>query len=164
MDPGMNTLASDSRSPRALALLAGFLVVVIGIGALVGTSTAPGEWYAGLAKPPFNPPNWLFAPVWFCLYVLIAIAGWRTFLRAPRSSAMALWVGQMLLNWLWSPTFFSLQLLWPAVIVILAMLLAILAFITASWNRDRLAAILFVPYAAWVGFASLLNISIAVLN
>ena len=50
---------------------------------LIGIATAPADWYAGLAKPPFNPPNWIFAPVWFVLYVLMAIAGWRTFLRAP---------------------------------------------------------------------------------
>jgi tryptophan-rich sensory protein len=161
----MSTLSiSDLKTPRALILLAVFLAVVIGVGAVIGVSTAPGEWYAGLAKPPFNPPNWLFGPVWFALYVLIAIAGWRTFLSEPSGIGMKLWVGQMALNWLWSPTWFSLHLLWPAFVVIIAIFALILMFIGNRWNRDRVSALLFVPYAAWVGFASLLNLAIATLN
>lgn len=155
---------TDLKSPRSLVLLAIFLAVVIGVGALIGVSTAPGEWYASLNKPPFNPPNWLFGPVWFALYVLIAIAGWRTFLAEPNGLGMKLWYGQMALNWLWSPVWFSLHLLWPAFVVIIAILALILAFIANRWDRDRISAGLFVPYALWVGFASLLNLSIAVLN
>jgi len=161
----MSTLTiSDLKSPRALVLLGVFLAVVIGVGALIGVSTAPGEWYANLQKPPFNPPNWIFGPVWFALYVLIAVAGWRTFLAEPKGAAMKLWYGQMVLNWLWSPVWFSLHLLWPAFAVIAAMLLLIVLFISNRWTRDRISAWLFVPYAAWVAFASLLNLSIAVLN
>ncbi len=161
----MSTLTfSDLKSPRALVLLGAFLVVVIGVGAVIGVSTAPGEWYASLNKPPFNPPNWVFGPVWFTLYVLIAVAGWRTFLSEPKGLAMKLWYGQMVLNWLWSPTWFSLHLLWPALVVIIAILALILAFIGNRWNHDRVSAWLFVPYAGWVAFASLLNLSIAILN
>ncbi|WP_055048504.1 TspO/MBR family protein [Devosia sp. A16] len=161
----MSTLTiSDLKTPRALLLLAVFLVVVIGVGAVIGISTAPGDWYAGLAKPPFNPPNWVFGPVWFALYVLIAIAGWRTFLSEPGGTGMKLWYAQMGLNWLWSPVWFSLHLLWPAFAVIIAILALILAFIANRWTRDRVSALLFVPYAAWVGFASLLNLAIATLN
>ncbi|OEO31000.1 sensor histidine kinase [Devosia insulae DS-56] len=161
----MSTLSiSDLKTPRALILLAVFLAVVIGVGAVIGVTTAPGEWYAGLAKPPFNPPNWLFGPVWFALYVLIAIAGWRTLLSEPDGTGMKLWYGQMGLNWLWSPVWFSLHLLWPAFIVIIAIFALILLFIANRWERDRVSAWLFVPYAAWVGFASLLNLAIATLN
>ncbi len=77
---------------------------------------------------------------------------------------MKLWVGQMLLNWAWSPTWFALHLLWPAFIIIAAMLALIVWFIVARWNKDRLSALMFLPYAAWVGFASVLNLSIAILN
>ena len=161
----MSTLtASELRNPRALGLLALFLAVVIGIGAVIGISTAPGEWYAGLNKPPFNPPNWLFGPVWFTLYVLIAVAGWRTFMSEPNGTGMKLWYGQMALNWLWTPVWFGLHLIWPAFIVIVAIDVLVLAFIANRWQRDRLSAWLFVPYAAWVLFASLLNLSIAILN
>jgi len=161
----MSTLTfSELKSPRSLLILTGFLVVVIGVGALIGISTAPGEWYASLDKPPFNPPNWVFGPVWFALYVLIAVAGWRTFLAEPNGSGMKLWYGQMALNWLWSPTWFTLHQPWLAFAVILGILGCIAAFIGNRWTRDRLAAWLFVPYAAWVSFATLLNLSVALLN
>lgn len=161
----MSTLTiSDLKSPRALVLLGVFLAIVIGVGAVIGVSTAPGEWYAGLEKPPFNPPNWIFGPVWFALYVMIAVAGWRTFLSEPNGTGMKLWYAQMVLNWLWSPTWFSLHWLWPAFVVIISILALIVFFIANRWTRDRISAWLFVPYAAWVGFASLLNLSIAILN
>jgi tryptophan-rich sensory protein len=161
----MSTLAvSDYKNPRSLITLGVFLAVVIGVGALIGVSTAPGVWYEQLAKPPFNPPNWLFGPVWSVLYVLIAIAGWRTFLSEPKGLGMKLWVGQMLMNWAWSPTWFTLHLLWPAFAIISGLLALIVLFIANRWTRDRVSALLFVPYAAWVGFAALLNLSIAILN
>jgi len=160
----MSRLARSLTQPRSLLLLALFLALVIGVGGLIGVSTAPGAWYAALDKPPFNPPNWIFAPVWFTLYVLIAIAGWRTALADPRSPAMLLWVAQMGLNWLWSPVFFTQHQLWLAGGIILALLAAILAFVGVQWRRDRLSALLFLPYAAWVAFASLLNLTIAILN
>lgn len=152
------------RSPRSWIVLIGFLLVVLGVGSLIGIVTAPGEWYASLEKPPFNPPSWLFAPVWTTLYILIAIAGWRTFERDARGPEMALWIGQMLLNWLWSPLFFVLHWLWPAVAVIVVLLALILTFIARTWRHDRVSAWLFVPYAAWVCFATLLNVSLALLN
>ncbi|WMT88300.1 tryptophan-rich sensory protein [Pelagibacterium sp. 26DY04] len=154
----------DLKQPRALLTLALFLIIVIGVGALIGSQTAPGLWYAGLEKPPFNPPDWVFAPVWFALYVLIAIAGWRTFLAAPLSLAMGLWLVQMLLNWTWSPAFFMAENLWLGMVVIVPMLVVIVAFVAERWNRDRVSALLFVPYAAWVAFATLLNASLAILN
>lgn len=155
---------TDLKTPKSWLTLGVFLLIVIGIGGLIGASTAPGEWYASLEKPPFNPPNWVFGPVWFALYVLIAIAGWRTFLADPTGLGMKLWGAQMLLNWAWSPTWFTLQLVWPAFAIIVCLLAAILAFIANRWQRDRLTAWLFVPYAAWVAFASVLNLSIGILN
>ena len=155
---------STAARPRSFLLLAVFVLVVVGVGGLLGFLTAPGEWYAGLEKPPFNPPSWVFGPVWFALYICVAVAGWRTFERDAGGSDMRLWYAQMVLNWMWSPIFFSLHLPWLAAAVILALLAVILAFIVISWRKDRLAAMLFVPYAAWVAFASLLNISIAILN
>lgn len=160
----MNTVADTPNTARTWLLLAAFLAVVIAVGSLIGATTAPGDWYAGLEKPPFNPPSWLFAPVWLVLYVMIAVAGWRTFLRDRGGVAMKLWAGQMALNWLWSPVFFSLHWLWPAGVVILALLALIVAFIARSRREDRLSAWLFVPYAAWVSFATVLNLSLAILN
>ncbi len=141
-----------------------FLLLVIGGGLAIGYLTAPGEWYAGLAKPLFNPPNWVFAPVWTILYVLIAVAGWRVWCKDPGGWPMRLWGTQLVLNFLWSPTFFAAHRIGLALLVILLLLAAILAFIALSWRQDREAARLFAPYAAWVGFASLLNGAIFALN
>ncbi len=131
---------------------------------MIGAFNTPGEWYAALAKPPFNPPGWLFGPVWTTLYILIGIAGWRTWKDARSSGAMWLWWGQMALNFAWSPVFFSLHNIAGALAIIVALLLTILAFIAVTWKRDRTSALLFLPYAAWVAFASLLNGSILALN
>ena len=160
----MDTLALDYRNPRTIIVTLLFIGIVVGVGAVIGTSTAPDAWYAALHKPPFNPPNWLFAPVWTVLYILVAIAGWRTFERDRRGWAMRLWWVQLVLNFAWSPTFFAAHMIGAALAVILLLLAAILAFIVTAWRLDRVAAWLFAPYAAWVAFASLLNGSIWMLN
>jgi tryptophan-rich sensory protein len=141
-----------------------FLVLVLGGGLALGGLTVPGGWYAGLVKPSFNPPAWLFGPVWTVLYVLIAIAGWRVWQRDRTGWPMKLWWAQMALNFLWTPVFFGAHQLGLALVVILLMLAAILAFIATAWRQDRVAAWLFVPYAAWVAFASMLNGAIWMLN
>ena len=149
---------------RRLALVL-FLLLVVGGGLVIGYLTAPGTWYASLAKPLFNPPNWVFAPVWSVLYVLIAVAGWRSFERIRATGLpMRLWWTQLALNFLWSPVFFGAHWIGLALLVILLLLVAILAFIAASWRRDRVAAWLFAPYAVWVAFASVLNAAVFALN
>lgn len=144
-------------------ILAAFLVVVIGGGLLIGFVTRPDAWYAGLAKPPFNPPNWIFAPVWTLLYALIAIAGARTF-AGGQDLPLALWVAQLALNFAWSPAFFRLHRPGLALAIVAALLAFILAFIVQRWQADNISALLFVPYACWVAFATLLNASIVRLN
>lgn len=150
--------------PRLSTSLLLFIVLVLGTGFAIGLLSPPGDWYAALAKPSFNPPNWIFGPAWSIIYLLVAIAGWRTW-RADRSGvAMKLWWMQMALNFLWSPTFFTAQLPGAALAVILMLLAAILGFIARQWADDRSAAVLFFPYAAWVAFASILNFEIVRLN
>ncbi|MBU1174970.1 MAG: tryptophan-rich sensory protein [Alphaproteobacteria bacterium] len=149
---------------KAWLSLAVFLAIVIGGGSTIGILTAPGGWYAGLDKPPFNPPNWLFAPVWTLLYICIAIAGWRIWRFAPRGRAMQLWYGQLVANWIWSPVFFSLHLPWAALAVCAAMWAFILGFILTARQIDRPASWLMVPYLLWVSFAGVLNASVAWLN
>ena len=90
--------------------LALFLFFVIGGGTLIGASSPPGEWYAALEKPAFQPPGWLFGPVWTVLYILIAIAGWRTWQRRAEGPAMQVWFAQMAVNFIWSPAFFVMHL------------------------------------------------------
>lgn len=148
---------------RYLSLIL-FLALVLGGGLVLGFLTAPGAWYAGLAKPSFNPPAWLFGPVWMVLYILIAVAGWRVWQRDRAGWPMKLWWAQLALNFLWTPVFFGAHQIGPALVVILLMLAVILGFIAAAWRQDRVAAWLFVPYAAWVAFATLLNGLLYLLN
>lgn len=159
-----STSLTDYKTPQPWLILAAFIVVVVGVGGLIGTQSIPGAWYQGLAKPPFNPPNWIFGPVWFVLYVMIAIAGWRMFMLDRRSISMTIWYAQMLLNWAWSPLWFIAHLIWPAFAVITLIWLSIVAFIVTARPRDKAAAWLFVPYLAWVSFAAALNFSIGILN
>ena len=141
-----------------------FIVVVLGCGLLIGINNIPGEWYQSLVKPSFNPPNWIFAPVWSVLYVIIGFVGARTRLNHRRTAAMRFWVAQMIFNFAWSPLFFGFQEIAMALIVIIALLISIVGFIVANRKQDDLSALLFVPYLAWVAFATLLNASIFLMN
>ena len=146
-----------------LALI-GFIVLVLGGGTAIGFATLPGAWYASLVKPVFNPPNWIFGPVWTILYIMIAVAGWRLWESYRFSTAMKIWWLALLLNFIWSPTFFGMQQLAPALVIILALLASIFAFISQASKIDRTSALLFMPYAAWVSFATLLNAALMYLN
>jgi len=147
--------------PACWKSLLAFLLLVVGGGLLIGASTGPDAWFAALRKPSFNPPSWLFAPVWTALYVLIAIAGWR--IGSDRSGARAdalalgLWWLQLGLNFLWSPVFFGAHRIDIALALIALLLVSLLGFIAIAWPRDRVAALLFAPYALWVAFATALN-------
>jgi translocator protein len=140
-----------------------FIILVLSCGIAIGFACPPGEWYARLVKPSFNPPDWAFAPAWTVLYVLIAIAGWRTWEDAARVP-FAVWLAQLIVNFAWSPAFFRAHRGDVALALIVALLALILAFIGLQWRTDRTAALLFVPYAAWVTYASLLNAAILKLN
>ena len=156
------------RQPRHPWLaLAGFLLLTLAVGVLAGVATEPdvAGWYRTLAKPDFNPPNWVFAPVWTTLYILMAVAAWRVWRKAGlKSAAMTLFWGQLALNCAWSFVFFHFHQVALALCNIVALLTAI-ALTAAAFRRiDRPAALLFVPYIAWVAFATLLNAAIYRLN
>jgi tryptophan-rich sensory protein len=144
-------------------VFAAFVAGVMGGGLLIGFIARPDTWYAGLAKPRFNPPNWIFAPVWTLLYIMIAFAGARTFGRGP-DTAFGLWLAQLALNFAWSPVFFRLHRPGVALAIVAALLAVIIAFIVQRWDVDNISALLFVPYACWVVFAMILNAAIASLN
>ncbi len=148
---------------NALTLIL-FIVLTVAGGNLVGYLSIPGAWYEGLQKPWFNPPNWIFGPVWTVLYVLVGIAGARVFIRECGGSLTRLWFLQLALNFAWSPAFFLMQRPDLSLVVLLGMLVTILLFIAKAWNRDRPSALLFLPYAAWVSFAGCLNAALWWLN
>ena len=152
---------------RRLPLLL-FLGLSVGGGLAVGLLTSPGEWYAALNKPAFNPPGWIFGPVWTALYVLMAFAVWRV-LRQPGASAvrrlaLGLFFIQLALNAAWSWMFFGANSPLLGMINIIPQMLIILATIITFHRLDRIAAWCLVPLAAWVAFASVLNVAIWRLN
>jgi translocator protein len=149
---------------RTILTYAVFIILVVSAGLISGLGNMPGDWYASLQKPFFNPPAWLFGPVWTTLYVLIGIAGARIWMRAPKSAAMQLWFAQLAVNVLWSPAFFGLQNPELGLVVIAGMLITIIGFMIKARPVDRVSTLLFIPYLAWVAFAGLLNLSIAWLN
>lgn len=149
---------------RSVLALGGFLALVA-LAALFGASFEPGAWYAGLRKPPLNPPAWIFPPVWSALYLAIAVAGWLVWRARPATrTPLALWGAQLVLNALWSWLFFGLNRPGAALLEIVV-LLALVAATTAAFFRIRpLAGALLAPYAAWVAFAAYLNAGLWVLN
>jgi len=140
-----------------------FLVAAV---VLFGSSFQPGAWYGSINKPAWTPPNWVFGPVWTVLYIMIAVAGWYAWQNSPRSihPVNITWAIQLLLNAAWSWLFFGLQRPGLALVDIALLLIAILAFIMIAWRVSLTASLLFMPYALWVGFATVLNLAIYLLN
>jgi translocator protein len=158
--------SKDWRKWIALAVLLAAVFAVSAIGASFTAPKIPG-WYAGLNKPWFNPPSWVFAPVWTVLYVLMAVAAWRVWLApesAGRRAALVLFAVQFALNAIWSPVFFGLESPRFGLVVIAALLVALAATVWRFFSVDRIAGWMMLPYLAWVSFAALLNGAIAVLN
>ncbi len=149
---------------KAGLTLIAFVALVLGGGLAIGYATAPGPWYAGLAKPAFTPPGWVFPIAWSAIYVLIAVTGWRLWRRDRAGWPMRLWGAQLALNFLWSPVFFAAHRMGLALAVIVLLLAVIVAFIETCWSRDRTSALLFTPYALWVAFATVLNAGFLALN
>jgi tryptophan-rich sensory protein len=157
----MNLLdsAEDPKKPQRRALYV-FLIVTLAVGASASLFTAPQipTWYAGLNHPAIAPPNWVFAPVWTTLYVLMAIAAWRVWKTTSlKSVEMAAFAIQLGLNFAWSAVFFALHRIGAALAEIAALDLAILVTLLLFLRRDRLAGLLLLPYLAWTVFATVLT-------
>lgn len=130
-----------------------------------GTLRGLMEVYVPLVKPAWTPPAWLFAPIWTVLYALIGISAWRVWRKESRHrGALSLWWAQLFLNALWPWLFFGFGKLGWAFGEIVALWILILLTILTFFRIDRLAAWLLVPYLAWVGFASILNLAIWRMN
>lgn len=140
----------------------------VGIVGALATETGEASWYAGLEKPGFNPPGWVFGPVWTTLYALMGIAAflvWREGTGRPEvRRALALFAGQLVLNGIWTPVFFGAEFIAGGAVVILALLAVLGLTVRAFFRVSKAAGWLLVPYLLWVAFAALLNLSIWVLN
>lgn len=155
-----------SRAVRRFLVLIAWLMVSFAAAAMGGLFM-PGEWYASLKKPSWNPPGWVFGPVWTALYTMMAVAAWLVWQRggfAAQRRPLTLFLVQLALNAVWTPLFFGLH--WPgaAFAEITLLWLAIAATIAAFRPVSRAAAWLLVPYLAWVSFAAGLNFTLWRLN
>ena len=146
------------------------LALCLAVGGITGSVTASEipAWYAGLNQPSWTPPNWAFPVVWTLLYILMGIALWLLWDRAPAGSARTLAIAfffvQLLLNAAWSPVFFSLHQTKLALGIIILLLTAIAATIFAARRCQTTAALLLLPYLIWVAYAASLNAGIVLLN
>lgn len=147
------------------------LVIFISICLLAGfigsrfTFVSVKTWYRTIRKPSWNPPNWIFAPVWTLLYIMMAVAAWRVWERTDNAfGPMLMFAFQLVLNVAWSAIFFGMRNISLALKEIALLWTAVVATMTMFWSVDPLAGILFVPYAAWVTFAAFLNHTIDRMN
>lgn len=159
---------------QSIAVLIGLLVVAAAVASLGSLVNAPNiaGWYADAPKAPWNPPNWVFAPVWTTLYVVMSVSAWLVWRRRHQrvvTGALILYVTQLVLNSLWSPLFFALTpivgiaAVWLALVVLVLLAATLVATIHEFWAIHRGAAIALVPYLAWVLFAATLNVAVGVL-
>jgi benzodiazapine receptor len=163
---------TSTRFSRSHDLRFGILAIMaVAAASVVGQfATYPNlaPWYAGLVKPSFNPPNWVFGPVWTMLYLLMAFAAWRI-LRLPSASperrwALSLFFAQLALNAAWSWMFFAAHNPLLGLVNIVPQILMIVAAVVAFYRLDGLAGWCLMPLAAWVCFATVLNFAVWKLN
>jgi tryptophan-rich sensory protein len=147
-------------------MLGGFVVASFAAAALGGATTAGSvrDWYPTIAKPAWTPPSWVFGPVWTELYAMMALAGWLIWRRAGWCSALVWFAAQLALNAAWSPVFFGMHRIGLALVNIVLLWLAIAGTTVAFWRVMPVSGVLFVPYLAWVSFATALNLAIWRLN
>jgi len=145
----------------AISILIPFLASAIGG---LFTASSVSTWYVALNKPSFNPPNWVFGPVWTILYLMMGVSLYLVWTKRADKKAFTAFGVQLSLNALWSVLFFGMQMPLYAFIEIVLLWIAILATIIYFYRINKTAAYLLIPYILWVSFASVLNFSLYILN
>ena len=140
-----------------------FLFACMAAG-LTGSLFPPGQWYSGLNKPTWTPPNWVFPVAWPILYLCMSCSGATLANIDNAGSALALWALQIALNTLWTPVFFGLKNIKIGLIIILLLLISVAISTYVFWLYSFLSGLLFLPYLAWVTFAAALNTAVFRLN
>jgi translocator protein len=148
---------------RSLLVLIGFIVVT-SVAPLLGMGSLPGDWYASLNKPSWNPPGWIFGPVWTVLYLMMATAAWLVWKTCGWGMALRFYGIQLVFNAAWTPLFFGAQQTGWALVDIIAMWVSILVTMIAFFRVNKTAGGLMVPYFAWVSFAMVLNYTLWRMN
>jgi benzodiazapine receptor len=155
---------------KQISKLVAAIVACLAAGAIgsIFTRTAIANWYTTLEKPPFTPPDWLFAPVWTLLYILMGVAAFLVWRMGSRDRqvrvALIVFLVQLVLNAFWSIAFFGLESPLYGLIVISILWVAILVTIVLFFRISKVSSILMWPYLLWVSFATVLNSSIWLLN
>jgi translocator protein len=139
---------------------------LVGFTGAYATISSIKTWYITLNKPWFNPPNYLFGPVWNILYLLMGVSFYLVLQNNTATNSKAKWIFgiQLFLNFCWSFLFFKFQMLGIAMIEIHVMWLSILAMIIVFYNINKTAALLQIPYLLWVSFATVLNTTLWYIN
>lgn len=160
-----STSTQPTSAPREWLGLAGFGVAVFAAAALGGLAAgSASSTYEALEQPPFAPPSWVFGPVWTVLYVTVALSGWLVWRRYGWDRSLTVYAIQLALNAAWTPLFFAGDRYGLALVEIVLLLGSIVAILVLFRRRVPVAALILVPYAAWVAFATVLNASIWWLN
>jgi tryptophan-rich sensory protein len=161
-----NSIVNSQPTGRRFLALAGWVLLCFGAAAFGGLFM-PGEWYASLKKPSWNPPGWVFGPMWTTLYVMMAVAAWLVWRQGgwgKQRKPLVIFLAQLVLNAAWTPLFFGLKYPGLAFAEILLLWLAIAATVAVFRRVSCAAAWLLAPYLAWVSFAAALNFTLWRLN
>ena len=148
-------------------VLAGFIILCLSVGGVSGFVTVQSvqDWFPTLHKPFFNPPSWIFGPVWTLLYIMMAVAAWRVWLEGSIAKpALNLFFVQLVLNFFWTIIFFGMKNISLALVEIIALWIMIALTLRAFIKIAKPAGWMMAPYLAWVSFATLLNASLWWLN
>ena len=145
------------------------IILPLSLGAIAGMFTAQSvpEWYAGLNKPSFNPPNWIFGPVWTTLYILMGISLfliWKQDASRERNLAIFIFLLQLLLNFVWSFIFFYFNMIGFALVEIILLWISIVTMLILFYKIKPIASYINIPYLLWVTFAAVLNAGYYFLN
>jgi tryptophan-rich sensory protein len=161
-----NSPPSPKPPGRQLAALVAWLALCF-LASAGAVFVSTGDWYAGLHKPSWNPPPWIFGPVWTLLYIMMAVAAWMVWRAGgwrAQGRALGFFLLQWLLNAVWTPLFFGLHRPLLAFAEIMALLLTLLITTVLFWRVRKIAGFLLLPYLAWVSFAAFLNFTLWQLN
>ena len=145
------------------------ILLPLSLGAIAGmfTSQSVPEWYATLNRPSFNPPNWIFGPVWTTLYILMGISFfliWKQEASKVRNRAILIFLLQLLLNFAWSFIFFYFNMIGLALVEIILLWISIVMMLVVFYKIKPIASYINIPYLLWVTFATVLNASYYILN
>ena len=160
----MISLMTSSMSRKNIAMLVMSMIGCLAVGTLSGLTSASSSLYQSLEMPPLSPPGYLFPIVWTVLYILMGIALFLMIRLGDNRRYVQLFIVQLALNFVWTPLFFHYDIMLLAFVDLVVLWICVMLLIVMSWNYDRRASYLMLPYIVWLSFAAYLNIGAYLLN